>query len=137
MAIVRLTHAFKFLAFKFIQIDSIIHQIGPGIVVLQLKTFFGDIKIIQTLTPIEALSQRLSHYFYGSPFLGFYMKFAIWGETVNVGRDVMIWDSKSFVRNPMLAKEEKPIKMYRNWFGQFYSENSKTFASTYNNDLEW
>lgn len=104
---------------------------------LELKTFFGVFKIIQTLTPIEPLVQRLSHYFYGSPLLGWYMKFSIWGETVNVARDVMIWDNKQFIRNPMLAKEEKSIKMYRNWFGQFYSTNSKTFASTYNNDLEW
>lgn len=105
--------------------------------VLELKTFFGSVKILQTLTPLEPLVQRLSHNFYGSPLLGWYMKFMIWAETVNVARDVMIWNSKQFLRNPMLAKEEKPIKMYRNWFNQFYSENSKTFASTYNNDLEW
>lgn len=137
IAIVKLTHALKLFIFKFIQIDSVIHQIGPGIVVLELKTFFGVIKILQTLTPLEPLVQQLSHYFYGSPLLGWYMKFAIWGETVNVARDVMIWDSKQFLRNPMLAKEEKPIRMYRNWFSQFYTENSKTFASIHNNELEW
>jgi cholesterol 7-dehydrogenase len=53
-----------------------------------------------------------------------------------VARDVMIWNNKQFINNPLLPKEDKQIKMFRNWFGQFYTENSKTFASVSEN-LEW
>lgn len=49
----------------------------------------------------------------------------------------MIWDNKQFIRNPLLAKEEKQIKLYRNWYGQFYSENSKTFASASSDQMDW
>lgn len=137
IALVKLTHVLKIFSFKFIQIYSSIRQIGPGYVVLELNTYFGTILILQTLTPHEPLVQCLSHYFYASPLLAWYAKFCIWGETVNVARDVMIWDHKQFIRNPLLAKEEKQIKLFRNWFGQFYSENSKTFASAYNKEFEW
>lgn len=104
---------------------------------MDVKLFFGRVKVLQTLTPIKPLVQQLSHYFFGSKFLGFFVKFLIWGETINVARDAMIWNKKEFVHNPILAKEDKQIKLFRNWFGQFYSKNSKTFASACENHLEW
>jgi cholesterol 7-dehydrogenase len=117
-------------------VDADIYQIGPGYVVLKLKLFFGDVLILQTVTPIEPLKQKLSHYFYAPRMLGLFMKFSIYGETVQVARDAMIWDYKTFVRNPVLPKEEKQIKLYRNWFSQFYSQNSKSYQESLN-DLTW
>lgn len=99
--------------------------------------FFGSLKILLTLTPIEPFLQQLSHYFYGSPFVGCFVKFVLWGETVNVARDAMIWNNKEFIRNPILVREDKQIKMFRNWFGQFYSKNSKSFIDACNKSLEW
>lgn len=96
IAIVKLTHLFKILSFKFIEIESKIRQIGPGYVILELSTFFGKVVILQTLTPLEPLVQRLSHYFYGSPLLGWYMKFCIWAETVNVARGRLKINMKEF-----------------------------------------
>lgn len=118
------------------EIDADIVQAGPGFVVLVLNLFLGKIIILQTLTPMEPLVQNLSHDFYAPWYLGWLTKFIMIGETVNVARDVMIWNSKQFVRNPLLPKEEKPLKMFRNWFAQFYSENSKSFAHAHET-LDW
>lgn len=118
------------------EINADIIQAGPGFVVLDLKLFLGRIVIVQTLTPLEPLVQSLSHDFYAPWYLGWLAKFVMLGETINVARDVMIWNSKQFIRNPLLAKEEKPLKMYRNWFSQFYSENSKSFSYA-QETLEW
>ena len=121
---------------KFFQMEADIYQIGPGYVVLNFKSLFGDILVLQTVTPIEPLKQKLLHHFYASRLLGFIAKFFIFGETIQFARDAMIWDNKTFVRNPILPKEEKQIKLYRNWYSQFYSQNSKNFQDT-RNDLSW
>jgi cholesterol 7-dehydrogenase len=136
MAKATIDHIVQFWTYKFLKIDADVTQVGPGYVVLKLKTFFGDMTILQTVTPVEPLKQRLLHYFYGPRWLGIFMKFSIYGETVNVARDAMVWDYKTFVRNPILPKEEKQIKLYRNWFSQFYSENSKSYQDA-QNDLSW
>lgn len=39
----------------------------------------------------------------------------------------MIWNKKQFINNPQLVKTDKCIKAFRNWFQQFYTENSITF----------
>jgi cholesterol 7-dehydrogenase len=96
------------------------------------------ITILQTLTPVEPLVQKLSHYFYSSRGAAWLTKFVVWAETVNVARDVMIWNNKKFIRNPLLPKEDKQIKLFRSWYGQFYSENSRSFADACNmNKNEW
>lgn len=136
MTNIKLSHIIQIWLLKFFQVDGDIYQIGPGYVVLELKTFFGNVLILQTVIPLEPLKQKLSHYFYASRFMGWFMKIVIYGETVNVARDKMIWDNKTFIRNPILPKEEKQIKLYRNWFSQFYSQNSKNFHDA-NNDLSW
>lgn len=136
MAKASIDHVIQIWMLEFFKIDADVSQIGPGYVVLRLKTFFGDMIILQTVTPLEPLRQKLSHYFYASRWLGFFMKFSIFGETVNVCRDTMVWDYKTFLKNPLLPKEEKQIKLYRNWFSQFYSENSLSFQNAQSN-LNW
>jgi cholesterol 7-dehydrogenase len=133
---VQLTHVLKILSFKCLHIESDIRQIGPAYVILILKTIFGRIAILQTVTPVEPLVQKLSHFFYAPRHLAWFVKFIIWGETVNVGRDVMIWNNKEFVKHPLLAKEEKQIKLFRHWYAQFYTENSKSFHDA-RQCLEW
>lgn len=47
-----------------------------------------------------------------------------------------MWNHKVFRRQPHLVKEETSIKLFRNWYSQFYSENSRTFSETYEN-FDW
>jgi cholesterol 7-dehydrogenase len=111
------------------RIDVVAKQIGPGIVFFELKSI--NIKMIQTLTPVEPLVQKLSHYLFCPLSLGWALKLGILTFSVQVGRDVMIWNNKKFLREPIIVKEEKSIKIYRNWFKQFYTENSKPFEDAY------
>jgi len=43
-------------------------QIGPGIVHFSFKTPLGPVFAIQTVTPLEPLLQRVTHYMYSSPW---------------------------------------------------------------------
>lgn len=105
------------------------------------------------MVPVEPLVQRVIHRFYLPKGLALFSKFTIWGESVmvNIGcgflvnvsfneiiseqfeRDMMIWNNKRYIDTPCLLKEDRAIKAFRNWFSQFYSQNSKSFA----NKLDW
>lgn len=137
MTNIHLTHSTIIWNFKFLNIEAEINQIGPGYVVLTLKSYFGRLVILQTCTPLEPMVQKLSHYFYGPRYLAWFIKFAIIGESVQVARDILVWNHKQFKNNPVLVKEDKYIKLYRNWFSQFYSANSKTYSEVRQEDLSW
>lgn len=113
-----------------------VKQIGPGYVILYIESSFGPMVILQTLTPVEPLVQKLCHYFYGPRSLAWFVKFTLLAESINVSRDIMIWNYKKFTANPILPKEDKMIKQFRVWFSQFYSENSKSFEAA-REDLSW
>lgn len=51
-------------------------------------------------------------------------------------RDMMIWNHKQFIDNPLLIKEDRLIKSYRKWYSQFYSENSTSYTAAKDN-LDW
>lgn len=136
IANIHLTHILKIWKLCLMKITANIQQIGPGCVVLYLSSSLGRMVILQTLTPIEPCLQKLSHYFYGPRYLAWFIKFTIIAESINVSRDVMIWNSKQFISNPMLPKEDKLIRKFRTWFSQFYSENSKSYEMA-RNDLSW
>jgi cholesterol 7-dehydrogenase len=55
-------------------------------------------------------------------------------------RDVAVWNSKKFMKNPLLVREDAVLGKYRRWFAQFYTENSPTYASVMSkqhNNLDW
>lgn len=47
-----------------------------------------------------------------------------------------MWNHKIFRKQPQLVKEEMSIKLFRAWYSQFYSENSRLFSEAYEN-LAW
>lgn len=47
-----------------------------------------------------------------------------------------MWNHKAFRKHPQLVKEDSAIKLFRSWYLQFYSENSKTFSEASEN-LDW
>lgn len=100
------------------------------------KAFFGKLVFLQTLTPIEPFVQKYSVYFYAPRYLALLVKFGLFSEVINIARDAHVWNSKTRLKNPLLVKEEKLIKTFRNWYTQFYSPNSKNFADVYQG-LEW
>lgn len=73
------------------KVTADIQQIGPACVVLYLTSTFGRMVIVQTLTPLAPLKQKLCHYFYGPRLLAWFIKFTVIAESINVSRDIMIW----------------------------------------------
>jgi cholesterol 7-dehydrogenase len=91
---------------------------------------------MQTVTPVEPLVLKLVQYFYAPRYMSGIAKLFIIAQSVQVERDIMVWNSKEYLHNPILPKEDKQIKLFRNWYSQFYSENSKSFLAA-KNDLTW
>lgn len=112
--------------------DSDIRQVGPGIVILKLRNAFGEIVLLQSLTPHEPFHQRLETMMFSSPsWLNFHfiMKLILLGYSEQVERDVLIWNKKRYLQRPTLVKGDGPIGKFRRWFSQFYSEHSPTWES--------
>ncbi|XP_037919355.1 cholesterol 7-desaturase nvd isoform X2 [Hermetia illucens] len=117
-------------------LDVQANQIGPAYVQLVVTSTFGLVAILQTVTPVEPLVQKVIHRFYSPRKCGFFTKFMIWAESVMFERDMMVWNHKVYLHSPCLLKEDRNIKLYRAWYSQFYSENSKTFAEA-KDSMEW
>ncbi|KAH8379166.1 hypothetical protein KR009_003336, partial [Drosophila setifemur] len=134
LAEVRLKHALEiFGKFYCFQMDVTGKQIGPSCVCLETSsTTFGKFQIFQIITPIEPLLQKVVHRFYGPRWLAPLMKIFICGESIMFERDMNIWNHKVFRRNPILTKEDAPIKQFRFWYSQFYTPNSKSFSEVAN-----
>ncbi|CAG0925554.1 unnamed protein product [Notodromas monacha] len=86
---VALTHTGKVLNWRvpFMDIISNIEQKGPGIVILRFDSLFGlgQGVLVQTVTPVEPLMQRMVHRFYFSnPWLKIVGKIFLYGENVQV-----------------------------------------------------
>lgn len=124
--------------------DSDIRQVGPGIVILKLRNVFGEIVLLQSLTPQEPFHQRLETMMFSSPSWGNFhaiMKLFLLGYSEQVERDVLIWNKKRYSQRPVLVKGDGPIAKFRRWYSQFYSENSPTWESITDekkkNKMDW
>uniref|UniRef100_A0A182W4V2 cholesterol 7-desaturase n=1 Tax=Anopheles minimus TaxID=112268 RepID=A0A182W4V2_9DIPT len=134
-----LVHSFRiFNKFEVGKIDVRAYQIGPGYVQLMMNTSMGPFVVLQTVTPIEPLVQKVIHRFYAPRNIwnAIFQKFAILAESIMFERDMMVWNHKQFIDNPLLIKEDRLIKSYRKWYSQFYSENSVSFTMA-KEKLDW
>ncbi|KAG8230503.1 hypothetical protein J437_LFUL010603, partial [Ladona fulva] len=113
------------------------HQIGPGYVVLDIETMFGKLVILQTVTPVEPMLQRVVHRMYAPRFvLQPFASFVFLGETIMFERDVMVWNHKAYLDKPTLVSEDRAITRYRRWYSQFYSEKSPRLTYQKERSLE-
>ncbi|XP_024883815.1 cholesterol 7-desaturase-like [Temnothorax curvispinosus] len=122
--------------FNVMEINVVIEQIGPSYVELMIDTSFGPMCILQTVTPIEPLLQRVTHQIFSPPLLAPYANLVFLGECVMFQRDIMIWNYKKYERQPILVREDRAILAYRRWYSQFYSDHSPTYQTAMK-DLEW
>ncbi|XP_049306042.1 cholesterol 7-desaturase nvd isoform X3 [Bactrocera dorsalis] len=138
VAVLQLTHYLQmFLKYKMFKMDIKAEQVGPSFVHLDIKSsILGHIDILQTVTPIEPLVQKVSHRFYARRGLGPMVKLMIFAESVMFQRDMFIWNHKVFRNTPILVKEDIAIKKFRMWFSQFYTENSISFIDA-RKILDW
>jgi cholesterol 7-dehydrogenase len=114
-------------------------QIGPGIVYLIFDTPFGSAAYLQTLTPIEPMLQRMiNHVYFSKSTPTFIAKFFLIGEALQIERDLMIWNNKTFQHRPVFVKsrEDTLVAKHRRWYSQFYSENSPRLRPK-SSPLDW
>jgi len=110
--------------------EAKINQYGPGLVYIHMYTPLGEMWILEAVTPVGPLHQKVDHTIWAPPWIPrFLVKFALWNFISQFGRDVPIWDTKTFTHNPMVLKGDGPLLQYRRWFSRFYSENSPTLES--------
>ncbi|CAI4225626.1 unnamed protein product [Auanema sp. JU1783] len=99
-------------------------QHGPGIVLMYFD--FGIIGkgcVLQHVTPEEPLLQRVRfNMFSNCP--RWYNKFFIISEAIQFERDIYIWNNKQYVKEPLVVRNDGPIKKHRRWYSQFYTDNS-------------
>jgi len=110
----------------FTRTDGKIRQIGPALVHMPIYTSIGLFYVIEAVTPVEPLLQRVEHIIFGPRFpiyrpIG---KFLMKAFSKQFVRDVHIWNNKKYLNTPVLVKGDGPIAQFRRWYSQFYSENS-------------
>ncbi|EGI69506.1 3-chlorobenzoate-3,4-dioxygenase oxygenase subunit [Acromyrmex echinatior] len=122
--------------FSIMEIDVLAEQIGPSYVELMINTSIGPMYILQTVTPVEPLLQRVTHQIFSPPLLAPYANLIFLGECLMFERDVKIWNYKKYERQPILVREDRAIQAYRRWYSQFYSDHSPTYETAMK-DLQW
>ncbi|MBN6732894.1 Rieske 2Fe-2S domain-containing protein [Burkholderia multivorans] len=105
---------------------------GPGIMVAEGETMGLDYKLIATLTPVDAFSNRFLHSeavrmtaprmlpallrrSIARALVGFLHRFHV----VQVNRDTAIWNHRSRLERPNLCAIDAPIVLCRRWARQF------------------
>lgn len=64
-------------------------------------------------------------------------------KSVQVERDIMIWNNKKYEGKPMFVKsaEDSLVARHRRWYSQFYSEHSPRLSSAVTSahqpNLDW
>ncbi|XP_022093061.1 cholesterol 7-desaturase-like [Acanthaster planci] len=112
-------------------------QVGPGIVHLVIHHWlFGDAILIHTITPVEPLKQKLTHCCWSKSFPRFAAKLVLFAECLQVERDMMVWNHKTYLSKPVLVKEDSLIAKHRRWYSQFYSENSPRYTEK-KTEMSW
>lgn len=125
---------------KLFNMNVTAQQIGPGIVYLTFDSPFGSAAYLQAVTPVEPLVQRMINQVYFSTRTPtFIAKFFLLGEALQIERDVMVWNNKTYQHKPVFVKsrEDTLVAKHRRWYSQFYSENSPKLAEANSMTLEW
>ncbi|KAL0126352.1 hypothetical protein PUN28_005029 [Cardiocondyla obscurior] len=122
--------------FNIWEVNVRVEQIGPSYVELMIDTWFGPICMLQTVTPVEPLLQRVTHQIFSPRLLAPYANIIFLSECMMFERDIRIWNYKKYERQPILVREDRAILAYRRWYSQFYSEHSPTYETAMK-DLQW
>ncbi|XP_023338216.1 cholesterol 7-desaturase [Eurytemora carolleeae] len=114
----------------------ILKQIGPSCVHIDIETAFGKgIMIIQNI-PVEPMLQKVVHTMYTErKWIQPLAKLFLYLESLQMERDIRIWNSKKYLSNPVLVKEDSSLLHHRRWFSQFYSEGS--YRQKNPGNLDW
>lgn len=113
--------------------------IGPGSIYFHHNGPFGARGVfVYSFTPTGPMEVKFTRSFWLDRRLPILLgKFLMACEITQLERDVMVWHNKTYLRHPMLVKNDGPIKQFRNWYQQFYSEHSPKFTFKNEKSLDW
>jgi cholesterol 7-desaturase len=117
-----------------------INQLGPGLVRFRIPSPFGGIEIYQCVTPIRPLYTRMDHICFAKWSVPrFVAKMALYNIAHQVSKDMVIWSNKMYRSKPLLCQGDGRITIFRQWYSQFYSENSITYQQLKDKEskFEW
>jgi cholesterol 7-dehydrogenase len=106
----------------FTTVSSSITQIGPGVVYLSIQSDFGKFIIVEHVTPLQPLYQKVHHAIFGpnNMISRLVAQLFLSSFTTQFNRDVTIWNNKTFVKNPIIVKGDGNILGFRRWYSKFY-----------------
>ncbi|CAG4969378.1 unnamed protein product [Colias eurytheme] len=137
--IAKLTIDQKFLLMKMnlFPLSGIVEQIGPAHVRLSFDTLFGPFFIVQSITPLGPMLQKIIHRVYSPTWNAVLISPMALIEAKQFDRDVKIWNNKKHIHSPPYVRADKAIRGFRDWYSQFYSEHSVTMRDALTPKYDW
>ncbi|XP_038220340.1 cholesterol 7-desaturase nvd-like [Zerene cesonia] len=114
-----------------------VDQIGPAHVRLTFNSIIGPMVVVQTVTPLGPMLQRVVHRVYSPTWNAILVSPVALVEALQFERDVVIWNNKKHVSAPPYVKADKSIRAFRDWFAQFYSAASVSMRDATARPLDW
>lgn len=141
MAELKLRHNLKFGRISLFDLKLKAYQIGPSLVHMHFDSpSMGRGIMVQYVLPLEPMVQKVVHIFFTErSWWSAYAKIVLWGESVLLERDIMVWNSKRYADKPLSGQEDVLISRHRRWFSQFYcakGQGGSSLAST-DTGLDW
>lgn len=103
-------------------VHSDIWQVGPGVVQLMFSTPFGRILVQETISPQYSNLQRANNIIYTERRVPrIIAKGLLKAVGIQFERDHPIWNSKRWLRKPLILKSDGPLLKYRRWLNKFYT----------------
>ncbi|CAH0730904.1 unnamed protein product, partial [Brenthis ino] len=137
VAMIKIVHNYIMMKMNVFPSNVVVHQIGPAHVRLRFHSPIGPVTIIQSVTPLGPLLQKVVHRFYTPWYNAVLGTAMVLMEAYQFQRDVTIWNNKKYVNAPAYVKTDKTIRAFRTWFSQFYCENSISLKDAIQNPLDW
>ncbi len=98
---------------------------GPGVVHFDIKTPLGRVWLVKSLLPQEPFKVYSEDTWFAEKRTPRWLCHVL--AVVAKGaleQDRQVWENRVFAQKPHLVKGDGPFLRYRQWFHQFYSENS-------------
>lgn len=108
---------------------------GPGLVYFRFTTPWGDILLLKSFQVVDNLKLHVQDRFWADPRLPrMFVRFVAAQALHAFLDDVTLWENKSYSHRPVLVKGDGPMRKVRQWFTQFYTDNSPRSLSS---PLDW
>ena len=102
-------------------LSTSVTQVGPALVHILIRTRFGLVVMVETVTPIAPSLQRCTHVWWAAPGVPWLVaKLVAVSAQRQFDRDTPVWNRKRLLRAPKLVGQDGGILRFRRWMRQFY-----------------